>query len=362
MSGVPVARRSQWNGSSLCSSRPRVGSTVIRQPYKQWMMDSPLDFDELAKRLTEELKDTAGSTSSDSKSSSSELDAAGHFEILNGNGGIPMVRLRHEGSGQLAEVYTYGACLTSWSVRGSELMWVSEENKWESGGKPIRGGIPLCWPQFGPYGKLVSHGFARISNWTIKDTLLNSDSSVSAVFSLDSKTGTHEELKKWGYDFEAEYTVTLSNVGLEAKMTVTNTGSVPMPFSFAFHNYFATSNIDEVRLFGFEESRHYNRLDEDRELPPPQGVEAGMFITEETDRIYLDAPEELAIFDFNLLRVIKIKKTSTLPNATLWNPYGAEGCDPGWRNFVCVEPAAISPAASIAPGETWVGAQLLGVE
>lgn len=35
--------------------------------------------------------------------------------------------------------------------------------------KPISGGIPHCFPQFGP-GELQQHGFARNLNWSITST------------------------------------------------------------------------------------------------------------------------------------------------------------------------------------------------
>lgn len=366
VSGTPLSQRRNFNGTTSIQQRTPV-RTALRPSSVKSCTNSSIDFNEIAKRLAEELKDTTSRTpisEMDPKAAetSDGMDLDGHFDITFGNGDIPLVRLRHAQSGQIAEVYTYGACMTSWNVRGNEVLWMSDTNKWELGGKAIRGGIPLCFPQFGPYGNLVQHGFGRITSWSIKDTVLNEDDSVSAVFSLSSEEAQHEEITKWGFKFNAEYTVTLSNIGLEAKLAVTNTGDTLMPISFAFHNYFKVSSIDNARLFGFEELRHLNRLDGDREVPASDSVESGVSVTEETDRIYLDAPEELAMFDFASLRVLKIKKTPTLPNATMWNPFGSAGCDPGWKDFVCIEPAVINPAATIPPGETWVGAQLLGVE
>jgi glucose-6-phosphate 1-epimerase len=187
------------------------------------------------------------------------------------------------------------------------------------------------------------------------------DRSVSAVFGLSSESD-EPEVAKWPHKFSAKYTVTLSIAGLETNLQVTNTGETPFDFTMAFHNYIRTTGIADARVFGYEGVKFLDRLDGDRECGPEEDTGAGLMLTEETDRVYLNTPEELATFDFGSLTVFKLKKTATLPDCTLWNPFGAEGCDPGWKQFVCVEPAAVATPAVLQPGEQWVGSQLLGVE
>lgn len=322
------------------------------------------DFDEIARQLSRELQVRRGSEEQGSPPPMPPTDAPPDqqpIEITTGNNGMPKVILRHAPSMQTVEVYLYGAAVTSWKTRDEDHFWLSDTNKWIDGGKPIRGGIPICFPQFGPYGDLPQHGFARNTEWRIKDTSVDKDTSVHAIFILDSETGG-ENVEAWPHKFSAEYMVTISPAGLETKLSVTNTGDAPFDFTCAFHNYFKTSNIKDARIFGYEGLTWRNRLDGDKEMPEQEDTGAGVVLSEETDRIYLNAPEELAMFDFASLKVLKIKKTPTLSDATLWNPFGAEGADPGWANFVCIEPACISKPASVAPGETWIGAQLLGVE
>jgi glucose-6-phosphate 1-epimerase len=325
---------------------------------------SSFDFDAIARKLAADLaaQGIAASTMPDGRADGFEA-GAGPLEVTIGNGEMPKVILRHASSSQEVEIYTYGAAVTSWKARGDENLWMSDLNKWEDGGKAIRGGIPICFPQFGAYGSLVAHGFARVSVWSIIDTFVAEDESVSAVFGLDSDMGaTQPEIAKWPHKFSASYTVTLSNAGLETNLQVTNTGDKPFDFTMAFHNYIATSDVGDARIFGYEGVKYLDRLDGDKLCPPEEDTGAGLMLERETDRIYIDAPEELAMFDFASLKVFKLKKTPTLADATLWNPYGAEGADPGWKKFICVEPAAISTPAVVAPGEVWCGSQLLGVE
>lgn len=329
-------------------------------------MTSPLpDFDDIAKQLQKELQiRRSASPESANLPEMPSPDAPAEeqpFEITTGNNNMPKVIMRHIPSSQQVEVYTYGAAVTSWTTRGEDHLWLSDTNKWEVGGKAIRGGIPICFPQFGPYGDLVQHGFARVSDWEIRRTTVNDDGSVSAIFGLDNGMG-QDPVSKWPYKFDAEYMVMLSFSGLETKLTITNKDDKPFSFTSAFHNYFKTTDVKDSRVFGFENKKWLNRLEDDKEMGPQEDTGAGILLTGETDRIYLDAPEELAVFDFASLKVLKIKKTSTLPEATLWNPYGAEGADPGWKQFLCIEPACIQSPAVLQPGESWVGAQLLGVE
>lgn len=325
-----------------------------------------LDFDAIARKLASDLA-AQGVTPPElpGKSQAPETvvaaDGVGTIELTMGEGDMPKVILRHAVSNQSCEIYTYGAAVTSWRARNQECLWLSGENKWEDGGKAIRGGIPICFPQFGDGGDLVQHGFARISKWEIEDTFEAEDGSVSAVFSLSSDTD-QAEVKKWGHKFEATYTVTLSLAGLETNLQVTNTGETEFDFTMAFHNYIKSSEIADTRVFGYEGVKYFDRLQGDKECGPEEDTGAGLMLTGETDRIYLDTPDELAAFDFGTLSVFKLKKTPSLPDCTLWNPFGEGGCDPGWRNFVCIEPAAIAKPAKVQPGERWVGSQLLGLE
>lgn len=325
-------------------------------------MDGAPNFEEIAEQLSAELKKRREQEDGQVEVSSTDAPSGEKFiEITKGNNDMPKVILSHPPSSQQAEIYLYGAAVTSWTTRGENHFWMSDTNKWQPGGKAIRGGIPICFPQFGPYGDLVQHGFARISDWEIRDTFVADDSSVTAVFGLSSESAG-EKAADWPYKFDAEYSVTLSAIGMETKLAVKNTDDKPIQFTCAFHNYFRVTSVDNSRVFGFEKSPFLDRLKGDAESPAEDDSGAGFLITEETDRIYRETPEELAMFDFGSMKVLKLKKTPTLSDSTLWNPYGADGADPGWSSFVCIEPACITNPATVEPGQTWVGAQLVGVE
>ena len=63
-----------------------------------------------------------------------------------------------------ATVYPFGATVTSYKSP-HEVLFVRPDAKMD-GSKPISGGIPHCFPQFGP-GAIPQHGFARNLVWTV---------------------------------------------------------------------------------------------------------------------------------------------------------------------------------------------------
>ncbi|KAJ8902522.1 hypothetical protein NDN08_006925 [Rhodosorus marinus] len=283
-------------------------------------------------------------------------------EIVPGVNGMEYVLMNHEESGQSARVYKYGATVQSWTQNKREVFFTSKEAVF-NGKKAIRAGIPICFPQFGPYGDLPAHGFARITEWEVTALEVLEDGSVYTELKISNETES-DLIKSWSGDkkWEAVYAVTLNAGGLETALRVTNNGSEPIEFTAALHNYINCSNIEKVRMYGLDNSKYMDRLDGDKKKDEPDDMGAGVAITEETDRIYTNIENEVVVFDSAKLHVITIKKTPTLSDTTLWNPFGSDGCDAGWKSFVCVEPAVVSKPAVVAPGETWTGAQLFALE
>ena len=72
-----------------------------------------------------------------------------------------------------AVISLYGAQLLSYQpAPGRELLWLSPKAVWQQQ-QAIRGGVPVCWPWFGPAGKpfntsaakLPNHGLVRNRLW-----------------------------------------------------------------------------------------------------------------------------------------------------------------------------------------------------
>ena len=128
----------------------------------------------------------------------------------------------------------YGATITSWRVNDIELIFVSPKAKLD-GTKAIRGGVPICFPSFGPWAAGPQHGFARTSIWEVTDTKDMSDQEDMSV------TLTLNETSAWDEKFKLSYTVTLKESSLELSLSVTNNNletKTPFQFTTALHTYF----------------------------------------------------------------------------------------------------------------------------
>lgn len=135
-----------------------------------------------------------------------------HVQIMEGRGGLPMVRLTHS-CGASADVYLFGGCVISWKqANGSEVLYVRPDAVFDKS-KPISGGIPHCFPQFGP-GAMQQHGFARNLDWAIGSTSADvqpdeRDPEVELVLTPNDYT-----TKMWPFKFRAVYTVVSRTWGL----------------------------------------------------------------------------------------------------------------------------------------------------
>src|SRR6476646_1968945 len=90
-----------------------------------------------------------------------------HAMPFAGEQGLPMVAVV-AADGAHIEAYLHGAHVTSWHAAGDgdERLFVSSESRFEDG-TAIRGGIPLCFPQFADQGSLPMHGLVRTVPWTL---------------------------------------------------------------------------------------------------------------------------------------------------------------------------------------------------
>jgi carbohydrate kinase (thermoresistant glucokinase family) len=154
-----------------------------------------------------------------------------------GQGGLPVVRVN--GPAGAAEVYLQGAHVTSWSPAGASsvlhqsVLWMSEFSEFAPG-RPLRGGVPICFPWFGPNDADATappHGFARLAEWRLVRASEAGDD-VVLIFSLSDSGQTRRSV--WPHKFEALYTVTVgAQLGLA--LQVRNLDDVSVTFAEAFH-------------------------------------------------------------------------------------------------------------------------------
>ena len=95
-----------------------------------------------------------------------QVRAASSVEEFAGTGDLPAVRLTAK-NGDTATAYLFGGVVTSFVKSGRDVLYVRPDAVFDKS-KPISGGLPHCWPQFGP-GDIQVHGFARNVDWSLTD-------------------------------------------------------------------------------------------------------------------------------------------------------------------------------------------------
>lgn len=284
----------------------------------------------------------------------SSFTIPGAVAIAPGNGGLPKVTLTHP-SGASAEVYLHGAHVASWrDAKGNELLFLSRASNWASD-KPIRGGIPVCWPQFGGQGPLPQHGFARTNPWSLIRTEKLDNGDVQVTLRLAENDAT---LKLWPHRFAFELRVALAESSLALAARVQNTGEQPFDFQIALHTYFAVADIQRTAVCGLQGTTFIDSLrNHAREVEPRAEVR----FDQETDRVYVNAPDELSIRDEASGRVFSIRKTG-MADAVVWNPWIEKSKrmpdfgDDEYPRMVCVETGNMATRVALAPQQEWQGA------
>ncbi|KAH8503593.1 hypothetical protein H0E87_014754 [Populus deltoides] len=270
--------------------------------------------------------------------------------VTEGEGNLPKVVLTSP-HGSEAEIYLFGGCLTSWKVpNGKDLLFVRPDAVFNKK-KPISGGVPHCFPQFGP-GAIQQHGFARNLDWSVVDSD-NVDG--NPVVTLLLKDGPYSR-SMWDFGFQALYKVILNSESISTELTITNTDNKPFSFTSALHTYFSAS-VTGASVKGLKGCKTL-----DKELDPTNPVEGKeerdvVIFPGFVDRVYLDAPSELQL-DNGLGDVITIKNTNW-SDTVLWNPHlQMEAC---YKDFVCVENAQIGNV-QLEPQQSWTAKQHLSID
>eukprot|EP00096_Caligus_rogercresseyi_P003182 TRINITY_DN1583_c0_g1_i1.p1 TRINITY_DN1583_c0_g1~~TRINITY_DN1583_c0_g1_i1.p1 ORF type:complete len:269 (-),score=61.91 TRINITY_DN1583_c0_g1_i1:27-833(-) len=252
-------------------------------------------------------------------------------------------------------IHPFGATVIGWKCRGEELLFLSSKAITD-GSKAIRGGIPLCFPQFGPWSAGPQHGFARSKSWKLSKA---DENTVIAELEEDEDT-----LKLWPYRFLFRYTVKIvGDKKVSFQMDVTNRSDKEFDFTFCFHTYFKVPEVTKCSVEGFHDLEFIDKV---------KGGEKGretrsrVTIPGSTDTIYLSAPNALTLHEAMGGLSIKISKTG-LKDAVLWNPWienakkMSDFGDDEYSNMVCVEPANAIERISVSPGDSWTSSVELEV-
>ncbi|XP_054714433.1 uncharacterized protein LOC129224059 [Uloborus diversus] len=256
-------------------------------------------------------------------------------------------------------VHLFGGTILSWTPQGKEALFVSQKSVFD-GKKAIRGGVPIVFPNFGPWTSGPQHGFARITPWLVKEGFDKNADSITLVLH------DNDEMRKtWNYKFRIEYTIKLVNdTQLKLDVVITNTGVEEFPFTFLFHTYFSVEYISDCRITGLKDCTYIDKTrGEEQFLEKSEKIE----ISEFTDRIYKNTPIIQEVENIVGNRTCKIEKFN-LPDTVLWNPYAENAktmSDFGneeWQKMVCVEAGAVSSPVVLEPMKSYAAHQILTIQ
>src|SRR4051812_8634573 len=202
------------------------------------------------------------------------------IKFSQGNGGLTKVSISNVAGS--AEVYLHGAHVTHFQPRGQQpVLWMSSASAFKPD-KAIRGGVPICWPWFGPNAadpKLPMHGFARVSEWSVESTN-HGDDRTSVTLRLEPNEAIQ---KLWPNEFTARFTVTVG-AALELELEATNRGKSGMLIAEALHTYFLISDIEKITLAGLTGTSYFDKVANSRKIEERDPVK----LAGETDNVYLN--------------------------------------------------------------------------
>jgi len=269
-------------------------------------------------------------------------------------------RIRHQDAELL--VAQQGAHILSYQRDGQEpLIWLNEKAAFKPG-KPIRAGMPICWPWFGNLERnpesvqamrdssepAKAHGEVRALDWELLGIGQDGDA-LLVEFVLPQAEG---QLPGWPHNVALKLSIRLDHA-LNVSLISYNCGTEAVTLSQALHTYFAVSDVRQISVEGLDGLRYIETLEnwEEREQT------GDLTFTGETDRIYQDTPGVLSIVDPQWKRRIHIRSIGS-SSAILWNPWTektarfTDMAPDGWQRMVCVETAnVLSDVVTLAPDD-----------
>ena len=249
-----------------------------------------------------------------------------------------IVRLQIVNPLATAEISLYAGHVMSYAPVGqTDLLWMSQHSYWEVG-KPIRGGIPVCWPWFGAgENGRPAHGLARISPWSLASVTELPTGETVIVMTLADTPATRA---LWDHAFRLELTVSVGKT-LQLTLSTTNPETAAFEIAEALHTYFTIGDIARVAISGFDGCSYLDSL-----TGKTERQHGDITFSSETDRAYYDPPAVTTIIDPVLKRQIaNCRGNSTM--SVVWNPWIAKSQrmsdfgDSEYLGMLCMETANV---------------------
>ena len=235
-------------------------------------------------------------------------------------------------------------------------MWLSQKSNFEKD-KPIRGGVPICFPWFGPNihdSTLPAHGYARLNAWQLVNALQKDTHTVE----LHLETAIDSFL----LDFRVEFGPVLK---MTLKTQLRPDATSASLFEDALHTYFSVSDVRAIAIRGLESTSFIDKVDYAKLKTP---THSPISFASETDRVYLDTRSDCVLEDAPWKRTIRVSKLGSI-STVIWNPWidksrrMADFGDDEWQGMVCIETANVGESRiQLSPGQSHSTTAVISVE
>lgn len=269
-----------------------------------------------------------------------------------GTGGLQRLTLSSEAAE--AHVYLHGGNVTHFRPTGERpLLFLSERSQWQAGapGKPIRGGVPLCFPWFGPKADVEGaplHGVARLLPWS----LVRVEPAPGLLRASLELAANDYSRRFFPHEFVLRLTVSVSR-SLRLSLEVRNADRAAFRFEEALHTYLAVGDVRQLAIEGLEGAGYLDKAG--GATRKVQGQDR-LTIGGETDRVFTGHSGAVTVSDPAWRRRILVQRSGS-STAVVWNPWQAKAQampdfgDEEWPGMLCVEAAnALENAVVLEPG------------
>jgi glucose-6-phosphate 1-epimerase len=273
----------------------------------------------------------------------------GHVAVVAGNGGLAKVVVTTKLS--TAEIYPHGAHVTHFQKTGEPPLIFMSDKSYFASGKPVRGGVPVCWPWFGSREGDAGHGFARLVEWQLVKTAAAPDGTVRLHFALPQIAGR----EAWK-NLRAEFVVAVGETLTMELITANDACGEAVEIENCLHTYFQVGDVTAVSLTGLQNAAFDDFAHGANGARRP-GDPAALRISQETNRVYPGNTAAVEIHDEKLKRTIRVEKTGS-QSTVVWNPWTTQKMPEDWgadeyRRMVCVESGNVKQNKIVlAPGNS----------
>jgi glucose-6-phosphate 1-epimerase len=260
------------------------------------------------------------------------------FRFEAGNGGLARVVITNAQAE--AHVYLYGAHVTHYQPHGQKPVLFLSRKAFFVPGKPIRGGVPVCFPWFGNKEddpQAAMHGTVRLREWDV-----------------ESASADRLVLRTREAPFEVRHIITVRD-SLTMAIEVRNTGKETARFEEALHTYFAVSDVRNVAIEGLAGAEYLDKTEGFKRKREGDGL---MRLTQEPDRLYLNTKTTCIVDDPGWQRKIVVEKQNS-DSTVVWNPWEKRAAalpdfaPEEWPGMLCIETVnARENAVTLPAGKT----------